>query len=64
MRWRSAGIPCPVTAEIARTSRQSSCGDPLARLGRAGEVHLRHHQQLGPPGQGRAVVLQFLADVR
>ena len=55
-------MPLPVTAEIARTSRQSSSRDPLARLGRAGQVQLGHDQDLGPLGQRGAVVLELVAD--
>ena len=60
--WTRAGIPWPVTAEIASTSRPSSRGDPVAGLVGAGEVDLGDDQQLGPLGQRGAVLLQLVAD--
>ena len=37
-------------------------GDALASLGGVGQVHLGDDQELGPVGQGGAVMLQLLAD--
>ena len=62
IRWINCGMPCPVTAEIATASRHSSPRDPLAGFARAGHVHLGDDQQLGPVGQGRAVLGELVAD--